>query len=178
VPARFGGALFEWLVKNAEQMNGGAYGLESLNVLRIEKGFLTHAEINGRATAFDLGLAGMVSAKKDCIGKIASTRAGLSGPMREQLVGLKPAAAAKIITAGAHLFAADADAVSDNDQGFVSSVCFSPTLKQTLALALLRNGRARHGEVIRMVDHMRQVETLCEVCDPVFFDPQGGRARG
>jgi sarcosine oxidase subunit alpha len=29
-----------------------------------------------------------------------------------------------------------------------------------------------------MVDHLRGIETLCEVCDPVFFDPEGGRARG
>ena len=40
------------------------------------------------------------------------------------------------------------------------------------------NGRARHGEVVKMVDHLRGVETTCEVCDPVFFDPDGGRMRG
>jgi sarcosine oxidase subunit alpha len=65
-----------------------------------------------------------------------------------------------------------------NDQGNVSSVCFSPTLGTTLALARLQNGRERHGEVIRMVDHLRGVIAFCEVCDPVFFDPEGGRVRG
>ncbi|MCF6317219.1 MAG: 2Fe-2S iron-sulfur cluster-binding protein, partial [Marinosulfonomonas sp.] len=53
VPARFGAALFETLLALAEQMGGGAYGMEALNVLRIEKGFIAHAEINGRGTAFD-----------------------------------------------------------------------------------------------------------------------------
>jgi len=178
VPARFGAALFETLLALAEQMGGGAYGMEALNVLRIEKGFITHAEINGRATAFDIGMGRMVSAKKDCIGKAASMRAGLTGPVREQLVGLKPVGAAKQLTAGAHLFSRHAEAVRINDQGYISSVCFSPTLATSLALARLQNGRARHGEVIRMVDHLRGVITFCEVCDPVFFDPEGGRVRG
>ncbi|WP_456386923.1 sarcosine oxidase subunit alpha family protein [Profundibacter sp.] len=177
VPARFGASLFEALLALAEGMKGGAYGMEALNVLRIEKGFITHAEIHGRVTAFDIGFARMVSEKKDCIGKAASTRAGLNGPVREQLVGLKPIGAAKMLTVGAHLFARDAEAISENDQGSITSVCFSPTLGTTLALALLQNGRARHGEVIRMVDHLRGINTLCELCDPVFFDSEGGRVR-
>ncbi len=178
VPARFGVSLFDLLLKYAENMSGGAYGIESLNVLRIEKGFITHAEIDGRATAFDLGLARMVSDKKDCIGKAAANRPGLNGAMRQQLVGLIPVQAAQAITAGAHLFMEGADAISQNDQGVVSSVCYSPTLGKTLALAALQNGRARHGQVIQMVDHMRGVNTICKVCDPVFFDPKGGRVRG
>lgn len=178
VPARYGASLFDKLLGLAEGMGGGAYGMEALNVLRIEKGFITHAEIHGRATAFDIGMARMVSAKKDCIGKAASERVGLKGPVREQLVGLKPVGAAKVLLAGAHLFAIDAEAISENDQGGITSVCFSPTLGTPLALALLQNGRARHGEVIRMMDHLRGAQTLCEVCDPVFFDPEGERARG
>ncbi|KPU84133.1 sarcosine oxidase subunit alpha [Marinosulfonomonas sp. PRT-SC04] len=178
VPARYGAALFEVFLEEAEGLGGGAYGMEALNVLRIEKGFITHAEIHGGATAFDIGMGRMVSGKKDCIGKAASTRVGLNGPAREQLVGLKPVGAAKLMTAGAHLFGKDAEAIRENDQGGVTSVCFSPTLGVPLALGLLQNGRARHGEVIRMVDHLRGVNTLCEVCDPVFFDPDGGRVRG
>lgn len=178
VPARYGAALFADLLTLAEGLKGGAYGMEALNVLRIEKGFITHAEIHGRVTAFDIGFARMLSAKKDCIGKAASTRAGLNGPTRAQMVGLKPVGAAKMLTAGAHLFAREAEAISRHDQGEITSVCFSPTLGMTLAIGLLQNGRARHGEVIRMVDHLRGYETLCEVCDPVFFDPEGGRVRG
>lgn len=178
VPARFGAALFRHLVARAEAMGGGAYGMEALNVLRIEKGFITHAEIHGRTTAFDIGMDRMMSAKKDFIGKAAAARPGLVDLDREQLVGLKPVGAVKMLTAGAHLFAREAAAVRENGQGYVTSVGFSPTLETFLGLAFLKQGRARHGEVIRMVDHLRGVETLCEVCDPVFFDPDGGRARG
>ena len=48
----------------------------------------------------------------------------------------------------------------------------------TLGLAFLKNGPERIGETVKMVDHMRGVETLCEVIDPVVFDPEGGRLRG
>jgi sarcosine oxidase subunit alpha len=178
VPARYGAALFAALVARAEAMGGGAYGLEALNVLRIEKGFITHAEIHGRSTAFDIGMQGMVSAKKDCIGRAASQRPGLMDPARERLVGLKPAGAVKLITAGAHLFAPEAAAIRENGQGYVTSTAFSPTLGQTIALAFLKHGPERIGQQVRMVDHLRQIETLCEVCDPVFFDKEGTRARG
>lgn len=178
VPARYGAALYRDLVSRAESLGGGAYGMEALNVLRIEKGFITHAEIHGRVTAFDIGLQGMVSAKKDCIGKAASERPGLTGPECEQLVGLKPVPASRPIGAGAHLFDEGAEPVRVNDQGYVTSVCWSPTLNSHLGLAFLKNGRARQGSRVRLVDHLRGTDVVCEVVSPVFFDPEGGRARG
>ncbi len=177
VPSRYGAALYRDLVARAESLGGSAYGLEALNVLRVEKGFITHAEIHGRTTAFDIGLQGMVSPSKDCIGKAASQRPGLTGPEREQLVGLKPLAPERAIGAGAHLFGPGAEPVSANDQGYVTSVCWSPTLSTWIGLAFLQNGRARHGQTVRLVDHMRGTDILCEVTHPVFLDPEGGRAR-
>jgi sarcosine oxidase subunit alpha len=178
VPARFGGALYRDLVARAESLGGGAYGMEALNVLRIEKGFITHAEIHGRITAFDIGLQGMVAKKKDCIGKAASHRPGLTGPLREQMVGLRPVPQSKEIGAGADLFEESAEPISANDQGYVTSVCYSPTLKSYLGLGFLKDGRARIGTKIRLVDHLRAIDLLCEVTDPVVFDKEGGRARG
>ena len=178
VPSRYGEALWRDLVARAESLGGGAYGMEALNVLRIEKGFITHAEIHGRVTAFDIGLQGMVSTKKDCIGQGASRRPGLTGPEREHLVGLRPVQAGKMLTAGAHLFRQGDTAVSANDQGYVSSVCWSPTLNASIGLGFLRDGRVRRGEVIRFVDHLRHTDFLVEVTDPMFFDPEGGRLRG
>ncbi len=177
VPARYGEALFRDLLARAETLGGGAYGMEALNVLRIEKGFITHAEIHGRTTAFDIGMEKMVSAKKDCIGKGAAARPGLVGPEREQMVGLRPVNEAAI-SAGAHLFNPGEEVARVNDQGYVTSVCYSPTLGGYLGLAFLRNGRARHGEMVRLVDHLRKIDLLCEVCDPVFHDKEGVKLRG
>ena len=61
---------------------------------------------------------------------------------------------------------------------YVTSVCWSPTLSTHLGLAFLKNGRARHGQSVRLVDHLRGTDLLCEVTHPVFFDAEGGRARG
>ncbi|WP_127900678.1 sarcosine oxidase subunit alpha family protein [Solirhodobacter olei] len=178
VPARYGAALFRDLVARAETMGGGAYGMEALNVLRVEKGLLTHAEIHGRTTAFDVGLEKMMSKKKDFIGKAAAARPGLLGAGREQLVGLRPLDAEREIGAGAHLFRKSDPAKREFDQGYVTSACYSATLRSWLGLAFVVNGRARHGETIRLVDHMRKTEVLCEITDPVFFDPEGEKVRG
>lgn len=178
VPARYGDSLFRLLVARAEALGGCPYGMEALNVLRIEKGFITHAEIDGRVTASDIGMGRMVSAKKDCIGKAMSKRDGLNEDGREQLIGLRPVGVVKQLTAGAHLFNEGDEAVRENGQGYVTSVGFSPTFQVFLGLGFLKDGSTRHGERIRMVDHLRGIEAICEVCDPVFLDPEGGRARG
>jgi sarcosine oxidase subunit alpha len=178
VPARYGDSLFRALVARAQALGGGAYGMEALNVLRLEKGHITHAEIHGRTTAFDCGFEKMVSAKKDCIGKVMASRPGLVEDTREQLVGLRGLDGKTELPAGAHLFDRDAEALSAHDQGYVTSTGFSPTLNEMRALGFLKNGRARHGETVKLVDHVRGVETLCEVTDPVAFDTDGGRLRG
>jgi sarcosine oxidase subunit alpha len=178
VPARYGDSLFRLLVAQAEALGGGAYGMEALNVLRIEKGFITHAEIDGRVTACDLGMEGMVSKKKDCIGFAASRRPGLMADDRGQLVGLKAVSNDHGLLGGAHLFAQDADPVRANAQGHVTSVCYAPTLDAEIGLGFLSNGRNRMGEIVRHVDHLRGVDVLCEVVNPVFYDPEGGRVRG
>ena len=176
VPSRHGEALFRDLMARAETLGGGPYGMEALNVLRIEKGFITHAEIHGRTTAFDIGLQGMVSQKKDCIGKAASQRPGMHGPDREQLVGLRPVQPGQRLTAGAHLFTPGEDVKRENDQGYITSVGPSPDLGW-IGLGFLKNGRARMGEMVRMVDHLRKIDILCEVCDPVFHDKAGEKMR-
>lgn len=178
VPARYGASLFDVLAARAEVMGGGVYGMEALNVLRIEKGHITHAEIHGTPTASDIGFARMVSEKKDCIGKTMAARPGLVDSNRAQLVGLKPLELSDALTAGAHIFERDKAATRVNDQGYVTSVAYSPTLGHAIGLGFLARGRARHGETLRVVDALRGMEMMAEVCAPIFFDPAGERLRG
>jgi sarcosine oxidase subunit alpha len=147
-------------------------------VLRIEKGFITHAEIHGRVTAYDIGMQRMLSPKKDFIGKSAAARPGLLEPDRERLVGLRPVDPGGVLTAGARLFDQDAPEDAAHDRGYVTSVAHSPTLGHMIALGFLRNGPERIGHHITLVDALRGIRTPVEVCEPVFFDPEGGRARG
>ena len=176
VPTRYGEALFRDLLARAETMGGGPYGMEALNVLRIEKGFITHAEIHGRVTAFDIGMEKMVSAKKDCIGKAAAARPGMIEAARDQLVGIR-APGSEVLTAGAHLFTPGDALTRVNSHGYLTSVGYSPVLNGFLALGFLTDGRARHGQRIRVVDRLRNIDVICEVCDPVFFDKEGEKLR-
>jgi len=178
VPSRYGESLFKLLVERAEGLGGGAYGMEALNVLRVEKGFITHSEITGRVTAFDCHMERMVSEKKDCIGKTMARRAGLLDEDRERLVGLKPVGPVKQLTAGAHLFNESDPAHRVHDQGYITSVAWSPALQSHIGLGFLRRGMSRAGERLRMVDHVRGVETIVEIVNPVQVDPEGGRVRG
>ncbi|HRO12795.1 sarcosine oxidase subunit alpha family protein, partial [Amaricoccus sp.] len=158
VPARYGASLWELLVERAPALGGGPYGLEALNVLRIEKGLLTHAELHGRTTLDDLGLGRMLKAG-DCIGREMARRLGLTGPGREQLVGLRPAEAGGRLVAGAHLVAPGAAFTAANDLGYLTSACFSPTLGHDIALGFLVDGRARRGERLRAVCALRGIDT-------------------
>ncbi len=178
VPARYGAAFFAELVTRAEAMEGGAYGMEALNVLRIEKGHITHSEIHGRVTAFDVGMERMISAKKDCVGKVMAGREGLVDPMRERMVGLRPVGAVKMLSAGAHVFEAGAEHVHSEDQGYVTSVCFSPDVGTMIGLGFVKNGPDRIGERMVVRDHVRNLTVEVEVCSPVFVDPEGGRLLG
>ena len=172
VPAGHGEAVADALMRAGEPHGICAYGVEALNVLRIEKGHVTHAELDGRVTPDDAGLGRMMGASKpDFIGKRLSTRFGLTAADRAQLVGLKTLEADKDLRAGAHLLKDGAKPSTLNDQGWVSSACFSPTLGCHIALAFLKSGRERYGEKIVVWDQLRGVETMAEVCDPVFVDP-------
>ncbi|EYR80874.1 sarcosine oxidase subunit alpha family protein [Shinella sp. 838] len=173
VPASYGEAVADALMRVGAPHGLCAYGVEALNVLRIEKGHVTHAELDGRVTPDDAGLGRMMgTGKPDFIGKRLSTRFGLTAADRAQLVGLKALEADKDMRAGAHLLKDGAKPSTINDQGWVSSVCFSPTLGTHIALAFLKSGRERYGEKIVVWDQLRGVETFAEVCDPVFVDPE------
>ncbi len=172
VPANYGEAVADAIMAAGKPHGICAYGVEALNVLRIEKGFITHSEIDGRTTPDDVGLGKMFSTQKpDFIGKRLSSRFGLTAADRPQLVGLKPVERDKSFAAGAHLLKENVKPSTLNDQGWVSSVCHSPTLGHTIGLAFLKSGRERLGEKIVVWDGLRGSEVLAEVVSPVFYDP-------
>ena len=144
VPARFGAALFARLVgAGGARPAAGRTGSRRSNVLRIEKGLLTHAELHGRTTLDDLGLGRMLKAG-DCVGRALAQRPGLAGPEREQLVGLRPVEPGGRLVGGAHLVEPGAAFTAANDLGYLTSACFSPALGHDIALGFLR-GRAGAG---------------------------------
>ncbi len=59
--------------------------------------------------------------------------------------------------------------------GHVTAACYSPNLNCSIALALLKNGRRRLGEIVTVSGLERTVQA--EVTRPVFIDPKGIRMR-
>jgi sarcosine oxidase subunit alpha len=146
--------------------------------MRIEKGHVAGNEINGQLTARDLGLGRMMSTKKDYIGRMLAQRPALIDPERPALVGFRPVDPAARLRAGAHFLAVGADASLANDEGYMTSVAFSPSLKGWIGLGVLKRGPARIGERVRAYDPVRDGDVEVEICNPVFVDPEGTRLHG
>src|SRR6185295_4379881 len=154
------------------------YGTEALGVMRIEKGHVAGNEINGQLTARDLGLGRMMSKKKDFVGRVMAQRPVLLEADRPTLVGFRPADRKARLRAGGHFLALGAAASLDNDEGYMTSVAFSPMLGHWVGLGVLRHGPERIGERVRAYDPVRNGDVEVEICNPVFFDPDGARLNG
>ena len=146
--------------------------------MRIEKGHPAGNELNGQTTARDLGLGRMVSTKKDFIGRVMAERPALIDPDRPALVGFKAIDPARRLTAGAHFIGLNKSATAEHDEGYMTSVAFSPSLGQWVGLGLIRRGPERIGERVRAVDAVRDADVTVEICSPVFVDPKGERLHG
>lgn len=178
IPARYGDATIRAIMAAGAEWGVAPYGTEALGVMRIEKGHVAGNELNGTTTAADLGLGRMMSTKKDFIGRVLAGRPGLIDPERPALVGIKPVDRSKRLCAGAHFLSHGAEVALKNDQGYLTSVAFSPTLGHWIGLGLLARGPQRMGERIRAYDPLRSGEIEVEVVSPAFFDPEGARLQG
>jgi methylglutamate dehydrogenase subunit C len=175
VPADHGSMVARALMQAGEEFGIAPYGVEALSIMRIEKGHVAGGELNGTTTAGDLGLAKMMSTKKDYIGRVMAAREGLIDPNRQCVVGIRPRRAGDKLRSGAHLLGMKDRPSMAADQGYISSVAWSPMLKQWIGLALIANGRARHGEIVKVFDGLRDYHIEAEICAPVHFDPENAR---
>lgn len=177
VPARYGQALITRLMDVGKQYDVTPYGTEALGVMRIEKGHAAGNELNGQTGAAHLGLSRMVSRKKDCIGNALSQREALTNVDGLRLVGFIPADRQQSIKAGAHFVATDTEATLANDQGWMSSVAYSPTLSCMIGLGFIQRGDQRIGETVMASDPLRGESTAVTIVSPHFIDPDGERLR-
>lgn len=177
VPARYGDALMATLMSVGEAFNITPYGTEALGVMRIEKGHAAGNELNGQTTSKNLGMARMISTKKDCIGKVLAARKGLNEENGLRLVGFKPVDDSQSLTGGAHFIPLGKEKTGENDEGYMTSVAWSPSLQSFIGLGFLKSGDARIGEKVSAVDLLHNSEVTVEICSPHFIDPDGERLR-
>jgi sarcosine oxidase subunit alpha len=172
VPAAHGDGVAEALMEIGAPEGLMPYGVEALSVLRIEKGHVTHNEINGTVVPADLGFGKMVAAAKpDFIGKAMLQREGLAAPDRPRLVGVMPLDPRTSFRSGAHILAKGAAATLENDEGYVTSSAYSPHAGSTIGLALVRRGDERHGEEVVVWNGLKGEFTPARLCPPLFVDP-------
>jgi heterotetrameric sarcosine oxidase alpha subunit len=175
VPARYGHALAHALMRSGAAFGIAPYGTEALGVMRVEKGHVAGNEIDGRTTARDLGFGRMMSSKKDYIGRVLAGRPALLDPSRPRFIGFKPVDPRRRLRAGAHLVPRAAAVTSENDEGVITSVAFSPSRGHWIGLGLLARGPERVGERVIAADPIRNDSLELEVCAPCFVDPAGDR---
>ncbi|MGQ7843110.1 sarcosine oxidase subunit alpha family protein [Granulosicoccus sp. 3-233] len=178
VPTRYGHALMEALMEHGKAFDIVPYGTEALGVMRIEKGHAAGGELNGQTTAANLGLGRMVSTRKDCIGAVLSRRPALNNDDGLQLVGFMPEDSAQTLHAGAHFLLQDAEETTASDQGWMSSVAYSPVLGSSIGLGFIIDGSNRLGERIKAYDPVRGESQTVRIVSPHFVDPDGERLRG
>lgn len=150
------------------------YGIEAVDVLRVEKGYLGAAELNGQTTPGDLGMTAMLNANLGCVGRALLDRPAFLAPDRPCLVGLRACDVQSRFLAGAQITLPDEKVRSC---GYVTSAVFSPALNQWVALGLVSRALSKTGTQLLARDPMHSLETQIEVAPLVHFDPQGLRMK-
>lgn len=176
VPWHNGATLWHALLSLGAEYEATPYGLDTLDALRIEKGYIiVGQDTEALTTPYDAGLGWMVSKKKTFVGQRSMQRVAPRQPDRPQLVGFVSNDRSVVIPEGAGLVTA-VSAPPMRIEGHVSSSCWSETLGRPLGLALVRGGRARLGEVLCAPLKDRVVGVT--LVEPVHYDPDGARRDG
>ncbi|TIT94412.1 MAG: sarcosine oxidase subunit alpha family protein, partial [Mesorhizobium sp.] len=175
--AGHGTRVWEALIEAGKPFGLVTYGLEALGTMRIEKGHVTGAEIDGRTTARDLHLDWMLSKKKPFIGSAMMDREGLIAPDRLELVGVI-ALDNRALNGGGHIVEELDEANPHDSIGHITACCYSPALGKYIALALVKDGKARHGTRAFVSDPLRNRFGPIEIVSNHFYDPDGSRMHG
>ncbi|MCF6433356.1 sarcosine oxidase subunit alpha family protein [Leisingera sp. MMG026] len=177
VPAGQGEAMMDMLWPEASRLGGCLYGLEALGTLRIEKGHVTGAELDGRVTIRDAGLGKMASSKKAYIGKALQDRPELLREDRPQLAGIFPKDRSQTFSGGALLCRPDEG--EGFGEGWITAVTHSPALGHWIGLGYIAGGHAAwEGRVLMASDPVRGGLVEVEIVSPQMFDPEGERMHG
>ena len=171
--------IFMWkkIIELGKEMNIEPYGTEALSTLRIEMGHVAGSEIDGRVISSDLSLEGMLSKKKDFIGKRSLFREAFVNPNREKIVGVIPIDKKTMIPEGSHLVN-DGNATLPNPKlGHVSASCWSVEYNNPFSLAILQDGKNKIGKKLYAVSPLKNKNIPVEIISSHYVDPKGERVR-
>jgi len=177
VEASYGKYIWEKCIEAGKEFNITPYGTETMHLLRAEKGFIiVGQDTDGTMTPVDLQMDWIISKKKyDFIGKRSLYRSDTIREDRKQLVGLLTDDPNEILEEGAQIVK-DENKKPVDMLGHVTSSYFSPTLKKSIALAVLKEGKQLKGQklLVPMIDKTIKVT----VSDTIFLDKENERING
>ena len=173
VPSRYAAALVRALLAEEGGLAPRPVGMEAWLRLRLEKGYLhLGTDTNGRTTPLDVGMGTLVAKRRDdFIGKRSLSLPFAADSEREQAVGLT-ALQGRLQVGGRILVPGQINAPCATE-GYVTSACFSPSVGQSIGLALIRGGHARHGETV--LAYCSGDVVPCRISSPAFYDPGNDR---
>ena len=151
-----------------------------MHLLRAEKGYIiVGQDTDGTVTPIDLNLNWMIGKKKnDFIGKRSLSRSDIIRSDRKQLVGLVPINKSYGIEEGQHVIEEEKLLTPIKEPvkmlGQVTSSYFSPTLKHSFAMALIKGGNRKIGSQL-FVSTSNLNTIAVEVVKPNFIDPKNER---
>jgi sarcosine oxidase subunit alpha len=174
VPRDQADAVWTALLEAGRPLGALPYGVDALNTLRIEKGHITTAELDGNTTAHDLGFERMLKTEGDFVGRVLAQRPGSTSMQRRQLIGLRPIASGAQLIAG--MILVDRSAPGTN-LGDVTSCTPSVLIDSWIGLALLADGRRRIGSRLLAVSPLHGESVEVEITTPHWFDPENTRVR-
>lgn len=177
VPWNYGASLWEALHKHGADLGVTPFGVESLMIMRIEKGFLhVGTETDGATLPQDIGFAEIIAKKTDdFVGRRSTMTWEGRRADRQQMVGLAPVDGKTVLPTGGHVLAADTKSTPAPTQGWVTSSVYSPTLGRPVALGVVQRGRERLGETVQIYDAHHGGLIPATIVETTAYDPKGER---
>ena len=177
VESGYGVFMWEKVIELGKEMNIEPYGTEALSTLRIEMGHVAGSEIDGRTISSDLSIEGMLSKKKDFIGKRSLNREAFLDPGREKIVGVIPLDKKTMIPEGSHLVVDSNASLPNPKLGHISASCWSVEYNNPFSLAILKDGKKKIGKKLYAVSPLKNKNIPVEIVSSHYVDPKGERVR-
>ena len=171
VPAEYGPALWDALMRAGQPHGIGAFGVEAQRLLRLEKGhMILGQDTDGLTTPWEVGMDWAVKLDKPYfIGK-RSLAIVKAKPLRQKQVGFRLSEThAGPAPLECHLVIEKGEIA-----GRVTSIAWSPNVGRYIGLAFVRPDLSEKGRrlQIRLTDGS---QVTAEVCETPFFDPKDER---
>jgi sarcosine oxidase subunit alpha len=165
-------AVFLWnkILEAGKPLGVIPFGLEALNICRLEKGHLVPSlDTDGFTTLFEASFGWMLNRKKtETVGK----------PMLDLIADEEPRQQVVAFSLDGRSPIADGALVVNGPQqlGRVTSIRYSPLLDKTIGLALVEPHEDWHeGGTVRLWFEEREIEA--NFAKPPFYDPSGERMK-